>query len=263
MTYYIGLFLIAFASLSLEVALVRLLSVITWYYLAFFAISTAMLGMTAGAVKVYLCPGLFEPGRAPASLGGACLLFALSIPFALCVLCLMPLALPASLISLAGLLFATMACSLPFYFSGIVVSAALTKVARPIGRLYASDLIGAALGCLFALFGMERTDTPSLILLCGCVGALAGAFFAWTAPSPWPRRWSIALFCVLAATSAGNARAGMRGIQPLMVKNRFEPAYDYFLEHWNSFTRVAVYPCTFSAPQYWGPSPSAPMASIP
>ena len=49
-TVYAGLFLIALSSLAIQIILVRLLSVITWYHLAFFSISTAMLGMTVGAV---------------------------------------------------------------------------------------------------------------------------------------------------------------------------------------------------------------------
>ena len=51
---YLGTFLIAFATLVFEVVLTRILSVVTWYHLAFFAVSTAMLGMTAGATTVYL-----------------------------------------------------------------------------------------------------------------------------------------------------------------------------------------------------------------
>ncbi len=47
---YIGTFLISFTSLALEVTITRLLSVITFYHLAFFAVSIAMLGMTVGAV---------------------------------------------------------------------------------------------------------------------------------------------------------------------------------------------------------------------
>jgi hypothetical protein len=43
-----GLFLTALSTLTLEILDTRLLSVITWYHLSFFAISTAMFGMTAG-----------------------------------------------------------------------------------------------------------------------------------------------------------------------------------------------------------------------
>ena len=38
----------------LQVIQTRILSVVTWYHLAFFAISMAMVGLTAGAVWVYL-----------------------------------------------------------------------------------------------------------------------------------------------------------------------------------------------------------------
>jgi hypothetical protein len=37
MNIYLGLFLVAFATLSIEIITVRLLSVTTWYYLSFFA----------------------------------------------------------------------------------------------------------------------------------------------------------------------------------------------------------------------------------
>lgn len=51
--FYAGLFLLTLATLMLEVIQTRLLSVVTWYHLAFFVISSAMFGMTAGAVWVY------------------------------------------------------------------------------------------------------------------------------------------------------------------------------------------------------------------
>ncbi len=54
MHVYLGTALISFTTLAVEITLVRLLSLITWFHLAFFAISTAMLGMTAGAVTVFL-----------------------------------------------------------------------------------------------------------------------------------------------------------------------------------------------------------------
>jgi len=60
----------------------------------------------------------------------------------------------------------------------VVITAVLTKGSRPIGRLYASDLIGAALGCLFVLVGLEFLDAPSFILLSGAIGIVAGLVFA-------------------------------------------------------------------------------------
>ena len=57
-----GLFLICMCSLMLQILETRLLSVIAWYYLAFFAISMAMLGMTAGSMLVYFKAELFRRG---------------------------------------------------------------------------------------------------------------------------------------------------------------------------------------------------------
>jgi hypothetical protein len=41
-----GVLLITFSSLLFQILQTRIMSVIAWYYLAFFAISVAMLGMT-------------------------------------------------------------------------------------------------------------------------------------------------------------------------------------------------------------------------
>ena len=49
MRFYIGLFLISFAVLTLEIVQTRILSVVVWYHLAFLVISLAMFGLTAGA----------------------------------------------------------------------------------------------------------------------------------------------------------------------------------------------------------------------
>ena len=175
---YLGTFVIAFSALALEVTLVRLLSVVTWYHLAFFAISTAILGMTAGATRVYLQPRKFGGEGLSGEVARSCLYFALVIPVSLTSLCMLPLELYGSVMSVIALFVATIACSLPYFFSGTVITAVLTKYPMPIGKLYASDLLGGSLGCLFVLAGLEFLDAPSLILLCGAGGMLAALCFA-------------------------------------------------------------------------------------
>jgi hypothetical protein len=54
--FYLGVFLISSCTLMLEIIQTRILSVVVWYHLAFFVISLAMFGLTAGAVWVYLRP---------------------------------------------------------------------------------------------------------------------------------------------------------------------------------------------------------------
>src|SRR6202049_4246950 len=51
------------ATLMLQIIETRIISVISWYHLAFFVISIAMFGLTAGAVFVYLWRERFGPDR--------------------------------------------------------------------------------------------------------------------------------------------------------------------------------------------------------
>ena len=51
-SFLAGLFFITSATLLLEILNTRLLSVVTWYHLSFFAVSMAMFGMAAGALWV-------------------------------------------------------------------------------------------------------------------------------------------------------------------------------------------------------------------
>jgi len=249
-------FLIALATLALEVTLTRLLSVTTWYSLAFFCIATALLGMTAGATRVYLRPDLFTGDALPRSAARACLGFAVATPISLAVLCVLPLGLWVDALSLVLSLTATLFCCLPFYFSGVAVTAALTRYDFAPGRIYAADLIGASLGCLLVLGGLEVLDAPSLILVCGAIGASAALGFARGAGGRTPRGLLVFL-AVYAALIAFNATTSL-GLRPMVVKGRVESVDHYHLERWNSFSRVVVYPREPRAPLYWGRSPVAP-----
>src|ERR1700741_1933637 len=80
-----AVFLITFSTLIFQIAQTRILSVIAWYYLAFFAISVAMLGMTAGAVWVYLKRDRFTPGPLSSTLARHAALGAISMPLSLLV----------------------------------------------------------------------------------------------------------------------------------------------------------------------------------
>src|SRR5262245_55652095 len=88
---YAGIFLVALATLMLEVLLTRITSVIAWYHLAFFVISLGMLGMTAGAVIVFLVPRWFETEAVPARLAHSALAFALAIPVCVAIALALPL----------------------------------------------------------------------------------------------------------------------------------------------------------------------------
>jgi hypothetical protein len=150
---------------------------------------------------------------------------------------------------------------LPFYYAGIAVTLVLTKCKLPVGRVYASDLIGASTGCFLVLGGLEFMDAPSLVLLCGSIGALAGSVYAWSQPQRRLRIANFVVFALLGLAAAGNSRSSAL-IRPLIVKRYIEPASTFDIEQWNSFSRIAVYPLVNAAPQLWGPSPVAPTETI-
>ena len=78
----------------------------------------------------------------------------------------------------------TAGCALPFYYAGIAITLVLTKCRLPVARVYASDLCGASLGCFLVLGGLAWLDAPSLILLCGAIGAMAGFLFLCSRDTP-------------------------------------------------------------------------------
>src|SRR5881409_3481887 len=76
---YLGLFVIALATVMYEIVLTRIFSVTMWYHFAFVAISVAMFGMTIGAVIVYLGSNFFSRERLTNHLALSALLFAVSV----------------------------------------------------------------------------------------------------------------------------------------------------------------------------------------
>src|SRR4029078_10645525 len=124
-----GLFFATLSTLLLETLDARMLSVLTWYHLSFFAVSLAMLGMAAGAVYVFVRPEQFAPERAPRAVARAALLFAVSIPCSHLLTLVMPF-LPLTDISAMEILSIaafTVVLGVPFALSGVTVTVALTR----------------------------------------------------------------------------------------------------------------------------------------
>jgi hypothetical protein len=113
--FYMALGLVAAAPLMLRIIETRIISVISWYHLAFFVISIAMFGLTAGAVFVYLRRDRFCPERLSYDLTVATLAFALTANLAILVQLTLVTGASPSLTSLVA--WAEFALCLPFRFS--------------------------------------------------------------------------------------------------------------------------------------------------
>ena len=184
-----GVLVTCMCGLMLQIMETRVLSVIGYYHLAFFAIGIAMMGMTAGALAVYYRFGHVSPTTLPHLLCRVMTGFAWSVAASLIVL--LSLAIQSSfeptLRFVASWGVTILVLLPPYVFLGMAVSLALTRSQYRVSLVYGVDLLGAALGCLVTLGLLTYTDTYTAILLVGAVGAIAAACFsasAQTAISP-------------------------------------------------------------------------------
>ena len=116
--FYAALGLVTAATLMLQIIETRIISVTSWYHLAFFVISIAMFGLTAGAVFVYLRKDMFKPERLSYDLAVATLAFALSTDLAILAQLTLVTGASPSLISLVAWAEFALFLALPFFFSG-------------------------------------------------------------------------------------------------------------------------------------------------
>jgi hypothetical protein len=259
--FYGALGLVTAATLMLQIIETRIISVTSWYHLAFFVISIAMFGLTAGAVFVYLRKERFRPERLSYDLAVATLAFALTTDLAIIMQLTLVTGASPSLTSLVAWAEFALCLAFPFFFSGVVVSLALTRSPYPIGKVYGADLIGAAIGCIGGLVLLNVTSGPSAVLWVGAVIGLAALGFASSGlgnlqalaslgAKLFRYRRSIVTGCLLFAIAN---MLTTYGIRLTIIKDHLEGA-DLAYDRWNSFSRITVAQSETGPPAVWGPS---------
>lgn len=281
--FLLGVFLICMCGLMLQIAETRVMSVIAFYHMAFFAISMAMLGMTAGSLLVYFKPRLFPRECLFDNLAWTSAAFAVAVVLSTLALAttvvgtgrMNTYAMTALVwLKLIGILLP------PYVLAGMAISLALTRSTVPVGMVYGTDLLGAASGCLVVLLLLSFADAVSLLFGIAAFGALAAFCFqrarrvsnGHEAVSPASRlghgRWPAMLgigFAFLALVNAGvqptTPGARRDGIVLLSSKGRLElksPA----LVRWNTYSRIMVEDPVTMAPFLWSASPVTPASKI-
>ena len=261
-----GVFLMTFSSLIFQIVQTRILSVVAWYYLAFFAISVAMLGMTVGAVWVYLRREQFQGTALPITLSSFALWTALAMPASIAVQFCLITATPVSLTTLVSWSLLSAAMAMPYVFSGVVVSLALTRSPFPTGQVYGVDLAGAALGCVAVIGLLNVLDGPTAAIVAGVISGLSAVAFSYSAGAeyrqrvksmPWWRMPEKVVITLLGLALVNSQSDG--GLRPIMVKGSIENEGKLGVyEKWNTYSRVRAYPPQMQVPHLWGPSPKLP-----
>ena len=255
LAFLAGLFLTTLATLTLELLDTRLLSVLTWYHLSFFAVSTAMFGMSAGAVRVYLGGARFSGDHAPRALVRATTALAVAIPLAHAANLYIRIDVEPSLLGELALFATTLALAAPFYLSGVAVALALTRVPGPSGLVYAVDLAGAALGSLLVVPLLKALDISSAALACGAVAAAAGLCFR-VFEGRSSRVAGIALVLLLAVATGAN-HASSRGLRVVYSKGQRIDRDSIARESWTIHGQLVTGYPRAGPPLYWGPGKGA------
>src|SRR5689334_16979122 len=126
-----GVFFISFAVLVFQIVQTRILSVMAWYYLAFFAISIAMLGMTAGAVWLYLKRDRITDDMLSTWLADSAHLSAVAMPLSILIQFSLITRLVPTLSSVFSVVLLMAAMTVPYVLAGVTLSLALTRSPFP------------------------------------------------------------------------------------------------------------------------------------
>jgi spermidine synthase len=249
--FLLGLGLVTGAVLGLEVLDTRLLSVLTWYSLAFFVIAMGLCGLTAGALAVYVGEPLSSDEAIARALSRAAREFALAVPVSYAALLILPLRTEPVATTVVLFLVFSGALALPFYPAGKAVAIAVTRTRFPVGRVYAVDLAGAALGAPLAPLALRFLDGGSAILLVGAVAALGSVLFARAGRDAHETRKGALVLGLALALFSGNTLTD-HGLRPLWVKERAEAYAIMDAELWNSHSRIEVFRPSKETAMMWG-----------
>jgi hypothetical protein len=171
---YLTLLLLSAATLAFQIALTRFFALAQGSHLAFMAISLALLGI--GASGAYLSLRSIPASHLPRRLSLGATLFTLSIPTAHLAINTLPFdayRLAWEPLQLVWLTLYYLVLTAPFFFSGLVVGAALAAYPDRAGPIYAANLLGASLGPPLALLALAIIGGSGVIFLCALLDWLA------------------------------------------------------------------------------------------
>src|SRR4051812_17163704 len=164
--------------LMTELALTRIFSVVMYYHFAFLAISIALFGLSASGVFAYMARRRLDRWPTGTLLARQSVVYALFTLVALFALVRLRVGLNYSRENLVLMLTIYALAALPFFTGGLVVSLAISRLASRINAVYASDLLGAAAGCLILIPLLDRVGAPGVVLTAAALALTAAVLFA-------------------------------------------------------------------------------------
>lgn len=255
-----GIALTSGASLALSLLFSRLFSVTMYYHFAFFIVSLALLGIAIGGVAVYVMPRVFRERRLLPLAGVVAALVAPLTLFATHVAVSNPMSVALEGDNVTRLLEIYFATALPFFASGLAVTLVMSAAKTDIGRVYAFDLGGAALGCLAIIPLIALAGGPGALAIAGAISAIGGTFLCLAGlsapaapagppsddePSARPRPTRILPTGVTLVAAAASLYMGLGPAQSgdafkFEQGEKFLKEANVIWEGWNALSRITV-----------------------
>jgi spermidine synthase len=230
-----GVALTSATLLMTELALTRIFSVVMYYHFAFLAISIALFGLSASGVFAFTFRKALDRVGTDALLATESVVYAVCTLVALFFLVRLRIGLTYSRQNLILMLTMYGLAALPFFAGGLVVTLAITRMTTRVNAVYASDLLGAAAGCLVLIPLLDRVGAPGVILTAAALALTAAVLF-----SPAERRTGFAGAAVLImAVAVGGQMSGAASFDIGDAKGHVGDTM--LFSKWNSFSRIGVY----------------------
>ncbi len=184
--------LISFTVLALQLALVRIFSVMVWYHFTFMIISLALLGYGASGSFLSLFKNKIIQKQSVSFFSFFSFLAGISVFVSYVFICYYPPD-PFSLLSgnssdknvskvviWAIFIFDYILLLLPFLLSGMAMSGAVSFFPKNINKIYSADLMGAGLGCIAMLIILSILGGERAVLICGIFFIVSSILFEFS-----------------------------------------------------------------------------------
>ena len=181
---YIGIFFFSTSVLLFELSLMRVFSILQWNYLAFMIISIAFLGYGSSGTFLSVFSSILKRAEGKnlyKYLLFFSLLFSLGSLFSIFVISKVPFDLYRIITDRYQLLYLViyyLAIAIPFFFAGICISLAISKLPEKVNKIYFCDLSGAAIGCISFLVLANYISLSHLLIIPPLLSFLASFLFS-------------------------------------------------------------------------------------
>ncbi|HEX3597649.1 MAG TPA: hypothetical protein VHU80_21220 [Polyangiaceae bacterium] len=213
---YLEIFTTSLGALLLEISYTRIFSFKVFYYFTYLLIGLGLLGIGCGGIAVATSARL---RRASPERVIPIASFAGGLSVLVSYLLIAPIQLniadkTTGPSEIAKLVFVALLLTTSFFAVGVVLSTILSRDPEKAQKLYAADLLGAALGCTLAVPLVWTLTPPRTVILAGLIIAAGGMLLARET------RWLLGVGAAVLAVLAVPTATGFGLRDPVVAKSK-------------------------------------------